>query len=203
MNAAFLFGAAAGGLVFGWLGDRIGRVRAMAASIFCFSMFSGIGYLAATPEQLLVLRFLCGSGVGGMWPTGVALASEVWSESSRPFVSGLLGTAANVGLVIFNDSLVHEHGRQHCEPDRTADLLARVEHARGEASLLVGHVRGRDEREGHEGPAEPDRHEHHADEHLQYCRRRERGAHQGEPVAATIRPIEPVSGRRSSCAAWA
>src|SRR5687767_13176963 len=30
IDAAFLFGAAAGGLVFGWLGDRIGRVRAMA-----------------------------------------------------------------------------------------------------------------------------------------------------------------------------
>src|SRR3954469_6583736 len=29
ITAAFLLGAAAGGLVFGWLGDRIGRVRAM------------------------------------------------------------------------------------------------------------------------------------------------------------------------------
>jgi MFS family permease len=101
-NAAFLFGAAAGGLVFGWLGDRVGRVRAMAASILTFSLFSGLGYFSATPEQLLLLRFLSGSGVGGMWPTGVALSSEAWSERSRPLVAGLLGTAANVGLVIFN-----------------------------------------------------------------------------------------------------
>jgi len=101
-NAAFLFGAAAGGLVFGWLGDRIGRVRAMAASILTFSLFSGWGYFSATPEQLLLLRFFSGSGVGGMWPTGIALASEAWSERSRPLVAGLLGTAANVGLVIFN-----------------------------------------------------------------------------------------------------
>src|SRR5439155_25353783 len=53
-------------------------------------------------EQLLVLRFLSGMGVGGMWPTGVSLASEAWSSASRPAVAGLLGTAANVGLVIFN-----------------------------------------------------------------------------------------------------
>ena len=101
-NAAFLFGAASGGLVFGWLGDRIGRVRAMAASIFCFSFFSGLGYFVATPEQLLLLRFLSGMGVGGMWPTGVSLASEAWSDASRPLVAGMLGTSANVGLVILN-----------------------------------------------------------------------------------------------------
>jgi MFS transporter, SHS family, sialic acid transporter len=101
-NAAFLFGAASGGLIFGWLGDSIGRVKAMAASITCFSLFSGLGYFVATGEQLLVLRFLSGMGVGGMWPTGVSLASEAWSSASRPAVAGLLGTAANVGLVIFN-----------------------------------------------------------------------------------------------------
>jgi SHS family sialic acid transporter-like MFS transporter len=101
-NAGFLFGAAAGGLVFGWMGDRLGRVRAMGASIFCFSIFSGLGYFAAAPEQLLLLRFLSGLGVGGMWPTGVALASEAWSDGSRPMISGMLGTSANVGLVILN-----------------------------------------------------------------------------------------------------
>jgi SHS family sialic acid transporter-like MFS transporter len=101
-NAAFLFGAAAGGLIFGWMGDRLGRVRAMGASIFCFSVFSGFGYFAAAPEQLLLLRVLSGLGVGGMWPTGVALASEAWSDGSRPMISGMLGTSANVGLVILN-----------------------------------------------------------------------------------------------------
>ncbi|MCI0358720.1 MAG: MFS transporter [Planctomycetaceae bacterium] len=101
-QAGFLLGAAAGGLVFGWLGDRLGRVRAMALSITCYSAFSGVGYLAVTPEQLLVLRFLSGMGVGGMWPTGVSLASEAWPDVSRPMLAGLLGTSANVGLVLFN-----------------------------------------------------------------------------------------------------
>jgi MFS transporter, SHS family, sialic acid transporter len=101
-NAAFLLGAACGGLVFGWLGDRVGRVRSMGASIFCFSALSAIGYFAATPEQLLVTRFIAAMGVGGMWPTGVSLASEAWSDASRPMIAGMLGTSANVGLLALN-----------------------------------------------------------------------------------------------------
>jgi SHS family sialic acid transporter-like MFS transporter len=101
-NAAFLFGAALGGLVFGWLGDKLGRVRSMGASIFCFSVFSAVGYFSLTAEQLLLSRFLAAMGVGGMWPTGVSLASEAWSDGSRPMVAGMLGTSANVGLVILN-----------------------------------------------------------------------------------------------------
>ena len=42
ITAAFLVGAAAGGIVFGWLGDRIGRVRAMAWSVLVYSVFSGL-----------------------------------------------------------------------------------------------------------------------------------------------------------------
>jgi MFS family permease len=101
-NSGFLFGAAAGGLVFGWIGDWLGRVRAMAASILCYSIFAGVGYVAATPEQLLLLRFLCGMGIGGMWPTGVSLAAEAWSDASRPLLSGLLGTSANVGIFLMS-----------------------------------------------------------------------------------------------------
>jgi SHS family sialic acid transporter-like MFS transporter len=98
-NCAFLLGAAFGGLAFGWFADRNGRVRAMGISILCYSAFAGLGYFAGSPEQLLVMRFLSGMGVGGMWPTGVSLASEAWSDASRPTLAGLLGTAANVGIV--------------------------------------------------------------------------------------------------------
>ena len=99
-NAAFLFGAAAGGFVFGSLGDRAGRAKAMAASILCYGAMSGMAWFATSPEQLMAMRFATGLGVGGMWPTGVALASEAWSDVSRPMLSGLLGTAANVGIVL-------------------------------------------------------------------------------------------------------
>src|SRR5512136_1383299 len=46
ITALFLLGAASGGLVFGWLGDRLGRVRAMTASILTYSLFTGACYFA-------------------------------------------------------------------------------------------------------------------------------------------------------------
>src|SRR5580704_16770709 len=49
ITAAFLIGAAAGGLIFGWLGDRIGRVRAMTLSVLVYSIFTGLKYFARDP----------------------------------------------------------------------------------------------------------------------------------------------------------
>jgi MFS family permease len=100
LTCAFLLGAAAGGLLFGRLGDRVGRVRAMAASVACYSLFTAASWFAQTPLQLLVLRFLTSLGIGGMWPCGVALASEAWPSASRPFVAGVMGAAANVGILL-------------------------------------------------------------------------------------------------------
>jgi MFS family permease len=97
--AAFLLGAACGGLVFGRLGDRAGRVRAMGLSILCYSVMTGLGWFVRDPDQLLVLRFLAGLGIGGMWPAGVALVAEAWPDTSRPLNAGLIGTAANVGIL--------------------------------------------------------------------------------------------------------
>jgi MFS family permease len=99
-QSGFLFGAAAGGLLFGWVGDRWGRVRAMALSILCYSLFPAVSYFAVTPEQLLLLRFLTALGVGGLWPSGVSLAAEAWSDVSRPMLSGLIGASANFGIVL-------------------------------------------------------------------------------------------------------
>lgn len=96
--AAFLLGAGVGGLPFGWLGDRIGRSKVMGISIIWYSIFTGVSYWADGLDSLLVLRFIAAMGVGGMWPTGVALASEAWSDASRPLMAGLIGAAANVGL---------------------------------------------------------------------------------------------------------
>ncbi len=96
---AFLLGAAAGGLVFGWVGDRFGRTRAVALSILTYSILSGLTYFVEGPLELLILRFLTCMGVGGMWPNGVALVSEAWSNLSRPLVAGIIGTSANVGIV--------------------------------------------------------------------------------------------------------
>src|SRR6185369_3909922 len=98
ITACFLLGAACGGMVFGWLGDRIGRVRAMSMSILTYSLFTGFGYFAQTPAHLGVLRFISALGMGGEWSLGVALVMECWPEKHRPLLAGAIGAAANVGF---------------------------------------------------------------------------------------------------------
>lgn len=99
-QCAFLFGAAAGGWLFGYLGDRAGRTRALGASVLCYSLFTLACYFAVDPSSMLMLRFLACLGVGGVWPNAVALVAEAWPNASRPFLAGLLGAAANVGFVL-------------------------------------------------------------------------------------------------------
>ena len=98
--AAFLFGAALGGWVFGWFGDYAGRSRAMAVSILWYSIFTGLSYFVQTPVQMCLMRFVACMGIGGMWPSGVALVTEAWPDVSRPTLAGLIGTSANVGIAI-------------------------------------------------------------------------------------------------------
>jgi MFS family permease len=97
-NAVFLIGAACGGLVFGWLGDKVGRVRAMTLSVLAYSLFTGIGYFAQAPWQLAFLRFFAALGMGGEWSLGVALVMEIWPEKRRPILAGIIGAASNVGF---------------------------------------------------------------------------------------------------------
>lgn len=100
ITAAFLLGAAVGGLVFGWLGDRVGRVRALSLSVLTYSIFTGLAYFAQTPWHLALTRFCAALGMGGEWSLGVALVMEVWPERSRPMLAGIIGAAANVGFAL-------------------------------------------------------------------------------------------------------
>src|SRR4051794_35725722 len=100
LAAVFLVGMALGGLTFGWLGDRIGRVRAMVWSVATYSVFSGLCGFAATPAQLAVCRFAASVGMGGEWALGVALIMEVWPARWRPVLAGLIGAAANFGFLL-------------------------------------------------------------------------------------------------------
>jgi MFS transporter, SHS family, sialic acid transporter len=100
ITAVFLVGAAAGGLLFGYLGDRVGRVRAMVWSVFTYAVFSGLCGFAESPWQLAVLRFIASLGMGGEWSLGVALVMEIWPARSRPMLAGLIGAASNVGFLL-------------------------------------------------------------------------------------------------------
>lgn len=100
VTALFLLGAAGGGFVFGWLGDRIGRVRAMSLSILTYSLFSGLCYFAREPWHLGALRFISALGMGGEWSLGVALVMECWPERYRPWLAAAIGAASNVGFAL-------------------------------------------------------------------------------------------------------
>jgi MFS transporter, SHS family, sialic acid transporter len=97
--SVFLVGAATGGVLFGWLGDRIGRVRAMSISIFTYAVFTGACGFASEAWHIAALRFVASLGMGGEWALGVALVTELWPDRSRAWLAGAIGAAANVGML--------------------------------------------------------------------------------------------------------
>jgi MFS family permease len=98
--AVFLVGAASGGVLFGWLGDKIGRVRAMSLSIFTYAIFTGLCGFASEAWHVAILRFIASLGMGGEWSLGVALVNEIWPGKSRALIAGLIGAAANIGYLL-------------------------------------------------------------------------------------------------------
>ena len=120
LTASLLFGAAVGGIGLGMLGDRIGRARALGVSILFYSLFAGVGYFVTNLEQMLVLRFLVGLGVGGVWPNGVALVAESWPSVSRPIVAGIVGAGLNLGILLLSQIA----GVWHITPDSWRWLFA-------------------------------------------------------------------------------
>jgi MFS family permease len=98
--AGFLVGAATGGVLFGWLGDRFGRVRAMSLSVVTYSLFTGLCGLTSSALHLSILRFVAALGMGGEWSLGVALVMEVWPNRSRAFMAGVIGAAGNCGYLL-------------------------------------------------------------------------------------------------------
>src|SRR6476661_5890003 len=87
ITAGFLVGAATGGVLFGWLGDRIGRVRAMTLGILTYAIFSGVCGLSESAWQVAVFRLIASLGMGGEWSLGVALVMEIWSDRSRALLA--------------------------------------------------------------------------------------------------------------------
>ena len=98
--STFLVGAATGGVLFGWLGDRIGRVRAMSISIFTYAAFTGLCGFATEAWHIAILRFIASLGMGGEWALGVALVNELWTKGNRVWVAGAIGAAANLGYLL-------------------------------------------------------------------------------------------------------
>ncbi|MCK8494714.1 MFS transporter [Spirosoma sp. RP8] len=99
ISAAFLYGWMAGGLLFGFVGDRIGRTRAVALVTFLYGAAMLFTVFAPNWPLLLLCRFLTGAGVGGVLLLTTVYLSEIWPEKSRPVALGILAVMFPVGIV--------------------------------------------------------------------------------------------------------
>ncbi len=99
-TAIFMVGWALGGVLFGVLGDRIGRAKTMTLTILTYSVFTFISLLARGVWDFDLYRFLCGFGVGGQFAVGVALVAEVVPSTARPYALGLVQASSAIGNMI-------------------------------------------------------------------------------------------------------
>ncbi len=98
-TSIFLMGWATGGIAFGILGDRWGRVKTMLLTILLYSLFTGLSALSLGVWDFGFYRFLTGLGVGGEFAVGVALLAETMPAAARPYTLGLLQAFSAVGNV--------------------------------------------------------------------------------------------------------
>ncbi len=98
-TAIFVLGWATGGLIFGVLGDRIGRAKTMMLTIVIYSLCTGLSALSKGFWDFAFYRFITGLGVGGEFAVGVSLVAEVMPDRARPHALGLLQALSAVGNV--------------------------------------------------------------------------------------------------------
>src|SRR5271156_3381749 len=96
---ATLIGAVLGGIGFGMLSDRIGRVRVLTYTIVVFAVFTGLCGLAQGYYDLLFYRMLAGVGLGGEFGIGMALVAEAWPSSMRARASSYVGLGWQLGVL--------------------------------------------------------------------------------------------------------
>ena len=93
----FMLGWATGGLIFGVVGDRLGRAKTMMITIVIYSLCTGLSALSRGFWDFAFYRFITGLGVGGEFAVGVALVAEVMPDRARPYALGLLQALSAVG----------------------------------------------------------------------------------------------------------
>jgi MFS family permease len=96
----FMIGWATGGLLFGIVGDRWGRAKTMALTVFLYATFTGLSALSQTWWQFAGSRFLTGFGVGGEFAAGAALVADVMPQKARVQALALLQALSAVGNIL-------------------------------------------------------------------------------------------------------
>jgi MFS family permease len=100
LTALLLIGWAVGGIVFGWVCDRIGRRRTLLLTMLLYSLGTASCAFVPNIELLVLCRFLTSLGIGGEWAAGAAMVAEVVPENKRVEAGALLYTSAPMGLFL-------------------------------------------------------------------------------------------------------
>jgi SHS family lactate transporter-like MFS transporter len=95
-----LYGSILGGFVFGWLADIFGRKRILLLTILTFGVFTLLTGFATNVDQVYILRFLAGLGIGGEWGIGFSLLNEAWQEKTRGKAGSVLFSMYPYGLLL-------------------------------------------------------------------------------------------------------
>ena len=93
-------GQITGGIIFGWVSDRLGRVRTAMLCIGIYSAFSGLLSIAPNEHWFASFRFFGALGMGGMWTSGAALVAETWHASRRGKGGALMQMGLPVGAIL-------------------------------------------------------------------------------------------------------
>jgi|HubBroStandDraft_4_1064222.scaffolds.fasta_scaffold00076_13 MFS family permease len=95
-----LLASGLGGVLFGFLADRIGRKKALMASILTYSVCSFASGLATSIAMLATARFVLGLGMGGEWNTGATLVAESWPTELRAKAISLVQSSWALGFAV-------------------------------------------------------------------------------------------------------
>jgi MFS family permease len=98
-TAIFVAGWATGGLIFGSVGDRIGRARTLTLTVLMYSVFTGLSALSRGWIDFAIYRFITGLGVGGVFGLAVALIADALPDKARPHALGTLQALSAVGNI--------------------------------------------------------------------------------------------------------
>ena len=100
LNTLTLLASGIGGVLFGFIADRIGRTRALMATILTYSVFSFASGLSTSILMLACFRFVLGLGMGGEWNTGAALVAETWPGQQRARALAIVQSSWAIGYAL-------------------------------------------------------------------------------------------------------
>src|SRR5512137_678819 len=100
LTSVLLLGWAAGGVVFGMVADRIGRMRTLMLTMLLYAIGTAACAFAPNIWVLAVFRLVASLGIGGEWAAGASMVAEVVPEEKRVEAGALLYTAAPLGLFL-------------------------------------------------------------------------------------------------------